>query len=271
MMIPRVINYCWFGGNPLPDDAKKYIDSWRRYCPGYEIKEWNEANFDFSDCRYAAEAYKAKKWAFVSDYARFRILYENGGLYFDTDVELIRPIDDILEKGPFIGLEKVSPSGSNQTVGANPGLGLAAVPGLGFYKTMIDKYMSAAFVNSDGSDNLTTVVRYTTDELIKLGLKDADEIQKIGPIYIYPSDYFCPKNYISEEMNITENTRSIHHYAMSWHSESEKYAFFLRKKLYGIIPAKPAGYIANFIAAVRYEGLRSAVKRVVKTIRKTDQ
>lgn len=86
-MIPKIIHYCWFGGNPLPEDAKKYIESWRKYCPGYEIKEWNESNFDINCCDYVREAYEAKKWAFVSDYARFYILYQYGGLYFDTDVE----------------------------------------------------------------------------------------------------------------------------------------------------------------------------------------
>ena len=106
MSIPKTIHYCWFGGNPLPELAQKCIASWEKFCPGYEIIEWNESNFDFSDCAYAMEAYEAKKWAFVSDYARFKILYENGGVYFDTDVEVIKPIDDIIEQGAFFGCEQ---------------------------------------------------------------------------------------------------------------------------------------------------------------------
>ena len=119
-MIPKIIHYCWFGGNPLPASALKCIESWRKYCPDYEIKEWNESNYDVNKIRYSSQAYQAKKYAFVSDYARFDILYQWGGLYFDTDVEVIRPIDDILAKGAFLGLE------TSETV--NPGLGMAVSP-----------------------------------------------------------------------------------------------------------------------------------------------
>ena len=105
-MIPKIIHYCWFGGNPLPELAQKCIASWKKYCPDYEIKEWNETNFDLNCCDYVREAYEAKKWAFVSDYARFWILYHEGGVYFDTDVEVPKPIDTIVEKGSFMGCEK---------------------------------------------------------------------------------------------------------------------------------------------------------------------
>lgn len=107
-MIPKVIHYCWFGGNPLPNIAVKCINSWKKYFPDYEIIEWNESNFDLFSCDYCREAYDAKKWAFVSDYARFKILYEHGGVYFDTDVEVIKSMDDILQKGAFIGRERIA-------------------------------------------------------------------------------------------------------------------------------------------------------------------
>lgn len=105
-MIPRTIHYCWFGRTPLPDKAKICIESWKKFMPDYEIKEWNEDNFDVNIIKYTAEAYKLKKYAFVSDYARFWILYHYGGVYFDVDVELIKPIDDILARGAFMGCEK---------------------------------------------------------------------------------------------------------------------------------------------------------------------
>ena len=105
MVIPKIIHYCWFGGKPLPEEAKKCIDSWKKYLPDYEIKEWNESNFDINSIAYTAEAYEARKYAFVSDYARYKILYEHGGIYFDTDVEVIAPMDDLLAKGPFMGQE----------------------------------------------------------------------------------------------------------------------------------------------------------------------
>lgn len=107
-MIPKIIHYCWFGGNPLPELAKKCIKSWEKYFPDYEIKEWNESNFDFNSCNYVKEAYEARKWAFVSDYARFKILYEYGGIYFDTDVEVVNSMEDILKKGAFIGRERIA-------------------------------------------------------------------------------------------------------------------------------------------------------------------
>lgn len=208
--IPKIIHYCWFGGAPLPTLARKCIASWKKYLPDYEIKEWNESSFDVHCCRYAEEAYQAKKWAFVSDYARFRILYEHGGLYFDTDVEVIKPLDEILARGGFMGVESCAPN----TV--NPGLGLAVAPGLGLYRELYTAYHSRRFVNDDGSMNLKTVVQYTTECLVAHGLTNAHEIQKVGDIYIYPQDYFNPCNMNTGQIEITENTVSIHHYAASW-------------------------------------------------------
>ena len=108
-MIPQTIHYCWFGGNPLPESAQKCIASWRRYFPDWEIKEWNESNFDVDSIPYTTQAYRAKKYAFVSDYARFKILYEHGGVYFDTDVEVIKSFNDILGWGPFMGFLRATP------------------------------------------------------------------------------------------------------------------------------------------------------------------
>lgn len=104
-MIPKIIHYCWFGRGEKPALAKNCIASWRKFFPGYEIREWNEDNFDVNIIPYTAEAYTCKKYAFVSDYARFWVLYKYGGLYFDTDVEVIRPMDDIVARGPFMGIE----------------------------------------------------------------------------------------------------------------------------------------------------------------------
>ena len=121
-MIPKVIHYCWFGHHPLSPLAKKCMKSWKRYFPDYEIKEWNERNFDVNIIPYVKEAYEAKRYAFVSDYARFWILYRYGGIYFDTDVEVIRPMTDIIERGAFMGCETVA--NKNIPLYVNPGLGL---------------------------------------------------------------------------------------------------------------------------------------------------
>ena len=215
-MIPKIIHYCWFGGSPIPEEAMKCIESWKKYCPGYEIKEWNESNFNVNSCKYSKEAYREGKWAFVSDYARFKILYDEGGLYFDTDVELIKSIDDIVSKGPFMGCEK----GDNLLV--NSGLGLGAQSGLQIYKEVLDYYETQHFLNEDGSINTMTVVKRVTDILIDHGFKGNGEIETIECINVYPPDFFCPMDYWTGHLNITSNTRSIHHYSMTWKSEYEK-------------------------------------------------
>lgn len=236
-MIPKIIHYCWFGRNPLPPLAVKCIASWKKYLPDYEIKEWNEDNFDVNVIPYTQEAYAAKKYAFVSDYARFWILYRYGGLYFDTDVEVIRPLDDIVERGAFMGLERDyekraavrSAVAPGLGLGCNPGLGLGCNPGLGQYKRIIDAYANFHFLKDDGSLNLKTVVDYTTEMLMQDGLENKLGIQKVGDIYIYPSEYFCPINITTKRLHITPNTRTIHHYAASWTKKG------LKKKIKGIV------------------------------------
>ena len=214
-MIPKVIHYCWFGGNPLPDFAKKCIASWKKYFPDYEIRQWNEENFDFSVCAYAAEAYQAKKWAFVSDYARFQILHDHGGLYFDTDVEVIRDFSDILEKGAFMGCE----DGGD----CAPGLGLGALPGMPLYKEVLELYHNVHFINPDGSYNLRTVVEYMTEVLHQHGFQGAAQPEQVMDVTIYPPEYFCPMNPVDFELIITDKTHSIHHYAASWVSDFERF------------------------------------------------
>ena len=215
-MIPKKIHYCWFGGNPLPESAKKYIETWKKYCPDYEIIEWNESNFDVNQNQYCKEAYEAKKWAFVSDYARFWILYKHGGIYFDTDVEVIKPLDSIIEKGPFMGCERDADKSGATAIAVAPGLGLGVNPGLGLYKEILDLYDTLHFKNNDGSLNLKTVVQYTTEILVKHGLKNTNQIQKCAGVYIYPREYFCPKNIDTGALEITENSYTIHHFEGTW-------------------------------------------------------
>ena len=221
-MIPKVIHYCWFGGNPLPKSAQMCIASWRKYLPDYEIKEWNESSFDVNIIPYTAEAYKAKKYAFVSDYARFWILYKYGGLYFDTDVEVIKSMDDIIAKGPFLGWENAAKAGATPAqLGVAPGLGLGVNPGLGLYGEILDIYKDKHYILPDGTYSRETVVTITTDLLCKYGLKNINDIQKVAGVLIYPKEYFCPKDYRTGIMKITKQTRSIHHYDASWHSKRE--------------------------------------------------
>ena len=258
----KKIHYCWFGGNPLPELALKCIASWKKYCPDYEIVEWNESNFDVHGCDYIREAYEAKKWAFVSDYARFRILYEEGGLYFDTDVELIRPLDEIVAAGSFLGREEESvPSDApGRGIGVNPGLGMGAEPGLAFYREQLDAYRTRHFTREDGSYNLKTVVDYTTEALQKHGLTNRNDVQTVAGITVYPKEYFCPMDYISGELHITDQTCSIHHYSASWHNEKEKRAFELQRKFSRHLPRRLSSILGTFFATVRYDGFFAALK-----------
>lgn len=181
--IPAVIHYCWFGGNPLPKDAQMCIESWKKYLPSYEIKVWNESNFDVNCCPYVKEAYEAKKYAFVSDYARFFVLYQEGGLYFDTDVEIIKNMDHIVTSGNFMGFEKslaTQQQGGLNTnmLGVNPGLGLGITPGLALVREILDFYeLKEHFSSDDG-----TVVDYTTNILRKHGLVNEHMLQKVADV-----------------------------------------------------------------------------------------
>ena len=213
-MIPKIIHYCWFGRNPLPESAVKCIDSWKKFFPDYEIKEWNEDNFDVNIIPYTKEAYEAKKYAFVSDYARMWILYHYGGLYFDTDVEVIKAMDDIVVRGPFMGVEVEAKRGEYPLVA--PGLGLGAESKMDLYKEILDYYAPLHFLSEDGSLNQVTVVKHVTNVLAETGLKQTNEQQEVAGVWIYPREYFNPLDDNTGKLVITENTRSIHWYTKTW-------------------------------------------------------
>ena len=212
-MIPKVIHYCWFGRNPLPDLAVRCINSWKEYLPEYEIKEWNEDNFDVNIIPYTKDAYENKKYAFVSDYARFWILYNYGGVYFDTDVEVIKPMDSIIQLAPYMGCETLASSKSGVRVA--PGLGLAAPANHKLYKEILEHYETLRFIEN-GKINLTTVVDITTGILKKKGLKNVDEIQEIEGVRIYPPEFFASRENAEFTIPRTSNSYSVHYYAGSW-------------------------------------------------------
>ena len=238
-MIPKVIHYCWFGGAEKPALAKKCIESWRRFLPVYEIKEWNEANYDVHKIPYTSQAYNNRKYAFVSDYARFDILYTYGGLYFDTDVEIIKPLDEILEQGAFMGMEKDPDFKLRSPSAINPGLGLAVAPGLGLYKEILELYKGLLFLNEDGSMNQTTVVTYITNFLLKKGWNPVLGINNFQGIKIYPSSYFNPKR-MTGEIVLTPNTYTIHHFAASWYSPKQRIVQWIVHHI-GVFPARVIG------------------------------
>lgn len=222
--IPHVIHYCWFGGNPLPELAKKCIASWKKYLPDHEIKEWNESNFDVYQSRYCAEAYRLRKFAHVSDYARLWILYHYGGVYFDTDVEVIRPMDDILAKGTFLGFE--CPEGiaeDNPDGNVNLGLGFGVYKGHPFFGQLVDYYNHIHFVGWNGKhtgniiQHVTPFLDYKHKQVLDGG------IVYVNDVLIYPEEYFCPLDYNTKELTVTENTRTIHHYMASCHTKGNRW------------------------------------------------
>lgn len=234
----------------MPEMAIKCIESWKKFLPDYEIKQWDESNFDVNMIPYTAEAYRAKKYAFVSDFARFWILYNYGGLYFDTDVQLIKGIDDIVGRGPFMGCERDADEKAGEAAdlpSVAPGLGLAANPGLGLYSELLTLYKGLHFINPNGSYNQKTIVAYTTEVLRKHGLKNVPGIQECAGVWIYPKEYFCPLDFMTKELNITNNTRSVHLYSASWITGSQ----LMYKKVERIVGKKIAQFLSRTLKQLR--------------------
>lgn len=234
-MIPKIIHYCWFGRNPLPKSALKCIASWKKFFPDYEIKEWNEDNFDVNIIPYTQQAYEAKKYAFVSDYARFWILYHCGGVYFDTDVEVIKPMDDIIEKGPFMGLETSGHDGKG-LIAVNPGLGIAAEKENPVYRVFLDEYDGLSFYDANNKINHYSMIPMVSRYFIDCGLKGIDDrIESISGISIYPTDFFNPYDSKTGELSIIGNTRTIHWYSASWLSWKDRTLLSIKRRVRSLL------------------------------------
>ena len=214
-MIPKKIHYCWFGGNPLPEKERFCMESWRRLCPDYEIVRWDESNYDVSKHPFIKGAYEAGKWAFVSDFARHDIICEHGGIYLDTAVELLKPLDELLEQPAFMAFEQPKYVAS--------GLILAAEPGHEGMRAMFDEiFAQRVFYKKDGSMDLTSIPVLNTAFLKKRGLRPDNSLQTVAGITIYPTEYFCPKSQHTNEMHLTDNTYSIHHFSASWFTARQR-------------------------------------------------
>ena len=212
-MIPKIIHYCWFGGKEKPEDVIKMIASWKKHCPDYEIKEWNETNFNIHLNRYTEEAYQQKKWAFVSDVARLWALVHEGGIYMDTDVEVIRPLDNLLANKAFIGFE------GTQWIGTNL---MGTEPHNAFLQAFLEDYNHRNFTNPDGTLNQTTNVEEITSRfLTQHSLIRNGKQQQVGDFTVYPTDYFSPYDYINGKVRTTDNTYSIHWFSQSWIKRSK--------------------------------------------------
>lgn len=249
----KKIHYCWFGRNPKPEMVERCIATWKRLCTDYEIIEWNEENFDVNCCLYVQQAYDAKKWAFVSDYCRFWVLERYGGIYLDTDVELLKSLEGLPDT--FIGFE-------NKTSCAS-GLIRGALPGDEICQQMLRSYENDRFVLKNGRLNTKTVCARETEFLKQQGLVPDGTLQQVEQTWVYPPEYFSPKDYLTGELKITDNTVSIHHYDASWYSEEDKLALRLREKYRKFMPPKLALRLGKFVAVLKSRGLLAAAKELL--------
>lgn len=221
-MIPKVIHYCWFGGAPLPKKEQKCMESWKKFAPDYKIVRWDESNYDVHKNKYMSDAYDRKKWGFVPDYARFDIIYQNGGIYLDTDVELVKPLDELLANEAYMGFE------SGKWI--NGGIGFGAVAGNTLIKGLRDMYDDFTFIKDNGEINTTPSPYYITEYLVKHGLVCNNTMQLLDDsMRIYPTEYFAAKDYVSGNVNMTENTISIHQYSATWLPRRKKIARVVKR------------------------------------------
>lgn len=268
-MIPKKIHYCWFGGGELPEKDKKCIETWKKYCPDYEIIRWDESNYDVTKNRYMLEAYEAKKWGFVPDYARLDIIYEHGGIYLDTDVELVRDIDDLLDSKAFMGFESGGKS-------VNPGQGFGAERRMPTILEIRDNiYGDRVFRMGPNEYNTTPSPILHIDYLERIGLEKNNQTQVVKDVVIYASDYFCPVEFGTGKITVTENTYSIHHYHASWLEPEEKIIIEtmreLRKK-FGTKKAAQIGFL--FVKSyrikmhLRTKGFNGTVLFMIKKVKR---
>lgn len=215
MAIPKIIHYCWLGGKPKPESVLKCIESWRKFCPDYEIKEWNESNLDVFANEYTRQAYEAKAWGFVPDYLRLWIIYTYGGIYLDTDVQMVRNFDPLLKEAGFSGFE--------DDTHISFGLGFGAEAGNALIKAQMAVYSNLKFLNDDSSLNRTPSPVYITPVMMAYGFRLNDgNIQRVNGFACYPPEYFCPKSFSTGITKVTKRTYSIHQFDASWYSEEEQ-------------------------------------------------
>lgn len=221
-MIPKVIHYCWFGGKSLPNEVKKCINSWKKYCPDYEIKEWNELNYDINKNQFISEAYKNQAWAFVSDFARLDIVYSEGGIYLDTDVELLKNLDVLLDYDCYFAVEQ-------QHRKIATGLGFGAIARHKAVEAMIRQYDNLVYESENKMNFLCP--QLNTKALEKFGYIPKEQIQYICDAYIYPPEYFDPIAPGKTNDLLSDQSFSVHHYSANWMSKRVR----LKRKLVNFI------------------------------------
>ena len=245
-MIPRKIHYCWFGGNELPKLERDCIASWSRVMPDCEIVRWDESNFDFDQCAFSREAHAAGNWAFVSDYARFKILCENGGIFLDTDVELLKPLDELLVLDAFTGFTKDSSF-------VAPGLVVASEAGGHVVGDAVSRYEAMELLSQRGRIHPQSSPRVLTALLEEsYGLVRSGKLQKLDGMTVFPAEWFDPIDPHTGERKVTAQTHSIHHYSGTWLLPAKKYRLELRKKLAPKVGPRLSWVLSGVASVIRF-------------------
>ena len=264
-MIPQKIHYCWFGGNEKPKLFDKCCKSWKKYCPDYEIIEWNESNFDLSSCPlYVKQAYEAKKWAFVTDYVRLKVVYDNGGIYLDTDVELKKSLDFLLDNKAFFGFE--------QGKYINTGIGFGAEKGTDILLETMKDYDDIPFIKEDGNFDMLSCPRRNTEVFIRHGLKQDDSKQFLdGEILILPTICLCPISFETGKRKFSFRTVSVHWFSASWYDDKnvrekikkqqERYNRQIRAEKIDRMKHLPNLLLMKLLGNQRYDALKNKIKK----------
>lgn len=258
-MIPKTIHYCWFGYNPKPKLAEKCIKSWKKYCPDYEIIEWNEDNFDISSAPlYVRQAYEAKKWAFVTDYVRLKVVYDHGGIYLDTDVELIKSLDQFLHHNAYFGFE--------DGIHVATGLGFGAKKDADVLAEMMEDYHDIPFVLEDGTYDTLPCPQRNTTVLLERGLVQDNSYQELPGFVVYPEDVFSPFSLQTMMLKKSKKTVSIHWFAGSWMSTAQReyrkrLTLKARKQQVDYILHTPHRFLLSLLGEQTYQKLKQILKR----------
>jgi mannosyltransferase OCH1-like enzyme len=262
-MIPKIIHYCWFGGKPIPENDAAYIVGWKRILPEYQFMFWNETTFDVNTVRFTKQVASVKKWGFIVDYIRAYVVYTYGGIYLDTDVELLRPLDNLL-------IDNICFSGFENKRNINPGSIFAGEKRCAIAKEVMDFYAAYSFIQENGELNLTDSPQIFTKILLKYGLKQNNTYQELGIFTAYPAEYFCPKSYRTGKTQITSKTYSIHHFDASWLSYTDKKYLEMQYKLYSLlgdnILVKALIRLLYVFKRIKQEGIKNALLYYIQKI-----
>lgn len=239
-MIPKIIHYCWFGHNAYPEKVKHCVESWRRFLPDYQFILWNEDTFDLNMAPFVRQAYDAQKFAFVSDYVRVYALKNYGGIYLDTDIEVLRAFDDLLEQRLVLGTDD---SGYLTAF-------MAAEPNHPYFAQLLEQYNSMRFLGEDGSLNTEVNNTWMQAVLVPYGYEQKNALQRLeAGIVVYPCEYFHAKSLTSGEFLTTDNTYCIHHHTLLWVTPKTKVIRFLRMKL--LVPILGASRYTKLIRRIK--------------------